>query len=194
MTPRRPLLALPFLLAACGLSERPFEERRQWPLLVPRPTALPSPRGGRTLELRALREGPGLAPRGLQTLQDDGSLKLAFYEEWTVPPAQGVEDALRAWLAASGRFAAVVPPGSRIQPDYILEGEVTALLAIPRQGIARAAISLVLLEAGTPPRAILQRRLTAEARLPGPRTEDAVAAQLAALADIFQQVENLLPK
>ena len=84
---RRALL-LPLLLAGCGLSERPYAERRQWPLIAPRPTALPPRPGGKVLEVRGFRAGPGLEARGLQSLDADGSIRTGFYEEWAVPPAQ----------------------------------------------------------------------------------------------------------
>ena len=41
---RRALL-LPLLLTACGLSERPYAERRQGPLLVQRPITIPARAG-----------------------------------------------------------------------------------------------------------------------------------------------------
>lgn len=193
MISRRQLPALAFVLAGCGLSERPFEERRQWPLAVPRPTALPARRGGLVLELRGLREGPGMSARGLQTLQADGSLKVGFYEEWLVPPAQAVEDALRQWLIASGRFAAVVAPGSRADADLILEGELTTLMSVPAAGVARAALGIVVIDARAPGRRTLaQRSLTAEARLTNASPAAAVAAQAAALAEIFGGVEQAL--
>ncbi len=191
---RRGMLGLPLLLAGCGLSERPYEERRQWPLVVPRPGSLPAKPGGAVLEVRTLREGPGMAVRGLQTLQADGSLKIGFYEEWTVPPAQGVEDALRGWLAGCGKFGAVTAPGSRVKPDYLLEGELTALLSVPGEGIARAAMSVVVLDArGDTSHVVFQRRVTGEAKLAGPGPEAAVKAQLAALLLAFAEVEGALP-
>src|SRR5215472_8066786 len=130
---RRRVLALPLLLAACGLSERPYAERRQWPLLIRRPNALPPRTGGRILEVRPINAGPGLEVRGLQSLEGDGSLHTAFYEEWAVPPAEGIGDALRLWLAGSGKFGAVVAPGSRLTADLVLEGELTALWTEPAQ-------------------------------------------------------------
>lgn len=194
MTSRRTLLALPLLLAGCGgLAERPYEERRQWPIAVPRPTSLPPRAGGKVLEVRSLRAGPGMDARGLQELQSDGSLRSGFYEEWTVPPVQGVEEALRAWLLASGRFGAVVAPGSRVTPDLVLEGELTALLSVPGAGVGRTALSVVLLDGkATPARVLTQRRVEADATLAGGTTPDKVRAQLTALAEAFGEIERLL--
>src|SRR5205823_13414740 len=110
-------------LAGCGLSERPYLKKRQWPLIVRRPRTEPPRRQGRVLLIRAIRAGPGLEARGLQSLQPDGSIKVDFYEEWAVPPAQAVEDNLRQWLAASGLFAAVLAPGSQLPADLVMEGD-----------------------------------------------------------------------
>ena len=73
-----PLIVAPLIVASCGLSERPYTERRQWPLMARRPPAAPThpPRARASrpiLLVRNLRAGPGLEVRGLQTLQADGS-------------------------------------------------------------------------------------------------------------------------
>jgi len=192
MRRRAALLLLP-LLAACGLSERPYTERRQWPLLVRRPQTLPPRAGGPVLEVRTLRAGPGLEVRGLQSLQADGSIRTAFYEEWAVPPAQGVEDALRQWLADCGRFAAVVAPGSRMPADLALEGELLALWSEPAAQRAHAAFSIVVVrQAGAEPHIMLQRTEAAEAPLAGATPPEAVAAQITALAEVFRRIEAAL--
>jgi len=190
---RRGVLLLLPLLTACGLSERPYAERREWPLLVRRPQALPPRPGGPVLEVRTLRAGPGLEVRGLQTLQPDGSIRTGYYEEWSVPPAQGVEDALRQWLADCGRYSAVLAPGSRMPADLALEGELTALWTEPAAQRADAAVSVVVVQqAGATPHIMLQRTASAEAPLAGATPPDAVAAQLAALTEVFQKIEAAL--
>jgi ABC-type uncharacterized transport system auxiliary subunit len=190
---RRGFILLPLALAACGLAERPYAERREWPLLVPRRKSLPPRSGGKVLEVRTLRAGPGLEARGLQSLEPDGSIRTAFYEEWAVPPAQGAEDALRRWLADSGRFAAVVAPGSRMPSDLVLEGELTALWSEPAAGRAHAAIGVVVVDQpGTVPRIVLQRTFSADAPLAGAAPPDDAAAQIAALAEVFRGIETAL--
>jgi ABC-type uncharacterized transport system auxiliary subunit len=191
---RRALLALPFLVAACGLSERPYTERRQWPLLLRRPNTLPPRRGGPVLEVRTLNAGPGLESRGLKLLTADGNMQTLFYEEWAVPPAQAIEDSLRLWLSASGRFGAVVAPDSRVQADLALEGELTALWAEPGQHLARAAIAVTLIDQrGASPRILLQRTFRGEATLASDSPPDAASAQIAALTEVFRQVEAAIP-
>lgn len=195
---RRALLALPGLLGACSvLPQRAYEERRQWPLLAPRPTALPPRPGGKVLLVRTLGAGPGLEARGLRTLQPDGSVRAAAYEEWSVPPAEAVEDATRRWLADSGLFAAVLAPGSRLPADLVLEGELDALVAEAapdaRTGRLRAAIGFVLLrQQALVTRALLQRTATAQRPLPDLQPATIAHAGGAALADLLAQIEASL--
>lgn len=187
---RRFLLAAPLALAGCGLETRPYAERRQWPLLVRRPQTLPPRPGGPVLLVRSLAAGPGMEPRGLQTVQADGSIRTDYYEEWSVPPAQAVEQALRSWLEVCGLFSAVVAPGSRLVAGLVLEGELDALWAVPAERLARAAAGITLVAEGGPAaRLALQRRVEGAAPLAGATPAEAVAALTAAVAALCGQVE-----
>ena len=190
---RRRALLGGLLLGGCGLSQRPYAERRTWPLQVRRPTSLPPRGGGRVLLVRNLRAGPGLEARGLQSVQPDGSVKTEFYEEWAVPPAEGVEDSLRQWLAECGLFAAVVAPGSRLVPDLILEGSLDALWTLTASRQARAAVGVTVIEQkGDAPRVLLQRTLAADVGLAGVAASEEAAGMRAALAEVFGRVESAL--
>ena len=172
---RRWLLAAPAWLTACSvLPNRPYLQKREWPLDVTRPTTLPPRSGGKTLLVRSLRPAPGLEARGLQVMDGDGSIRTSFYEEWAVPPADAVEDDLRRWLAASGLFKAVLAPGSRASADLALEGELLELLATdaaaaPGQPTTRASLGLTLIDLHpNPARVLLQADVSVAAALPGP--------------------------
>src|ERR1700689_4623354 len=176
------LLATAFAatLGGSGCSILPTQaylERRDWPLAVRRPTDLPTnslggAAGGRSrgsvLLVRQVQAGPGMDTPGLQTLQRDGSLQTAYYERWAVPPAQGIDDDLRRWLAASGLFGAVIMTGSRVNPNLVLESELEALNADLATMTARAALSLVLSDQrGGAARILLQKTATASVKLEG---------------------------
>jgi len=188
-------LSLPVMsLPACSvLPSQPYTERREWPLDVRRATAAaPRPRGP-VLAVRSVQPGPGLTQRGLQWLQPDGSVQIDFYEQWAVPPAQGVEASLRQWLAESGLFAAVLGPGSRLNPDLILEAELTALIAEPRAGVARAALAIVLLDQrGTAPAVVTQQTVRGEAPITGGDVPALVQALREAVADMLRRTEQVL--
>ena len=181
-------------LAGCSLFQtQPYLEKRDWPLMVRRPTTLlPRPREP-VLLVRTVRAAPNLEARGLQWLQKDGSVHVDFYEQWAVQPAAAVDDDLRQWLAASGRYSAVLATGSRMSADLVLEGELNALVVDPAAGTARVALSLVLLDQRSGVAKVkLQRTVTAQAQLAGPGVPDMVDAMRAALEDALRQTEAVL--
>ncbi len=143
--PRRLLLALLPLGSGCGVLDRPYVETLRFPLAPERRGSPPARGGRRVLQLRLMRAGPGLDSRGLRTLRADGTVATNFYAEWIALPAEAAEEALRRWLIASRRFAAVVAQGTRARVDLVLETELTALQAEPARGIARATIAALLL-------------------------------------------------
>jgi ABC-type uncharacterized transport system auxiliary subunit len=179
-------------LAGCSvLPERPYEERREWPLEVRRPTTAVARPNAPVLLLRALRAGPGLDARGLRTRLADGAEHIDNWEEWAVPPPQGVEECLREWLVASGLFSAVVVPGSQVTADFVLEGELVAFVGDEPAGVARVGLSLVLLRAAGSGRftPLTQRIMTVEAKLTGAGGPALAASLLAALAALLAEAE-----
>lgn len=182
-------------LAGCSvLPEHPYQERREWPLEVRRPTTAAAGPHAPTLLLRALRAGPGLDTRGLRTRLADGAERIDNWEEWAVPPPQGVEECLRQWLAASGLFSAVVMPGSQVIADFVLEGELVSFVGDQPAGVARAGLSLVLLRPSNTGRflPVLQRSLTGQAPLTGVGGRAVAASLQAALVSLLTEVEAAL--
>jgi cholesterol transport system auxiliary component len=189
---RRCLLAGGVALAGCSvLPEQAYVQRRDWPLDVDRTPVLPPRARGRVLLVRSVRAAPGLESRGLQWLQRDGSLHVDFYEQWAVPPAQAVEDDLRQWLGDAGLFRAVLAPGSRLDADLVLEGELDTFLADLNAGVARASLALVLLDQrpGTV-KVLLQKTETAEVTLTDTAPPGLVASLKAALVAVFGKAER----
>ena len=190
---RRGMLAGVLAVAGCGLSERPYEQKRVWPLIARRPQALAANPRGPVLLVRALQIGPGLETRGLRSLRADGSVRSEFYETWVTLPAQGVEAALRDWLAASGQYSAVLAPGSRMTADYALEATLTEFIADPPHRMARAAMTLVVLEdRGATTRVRAQHALSADATLAADDAPAIVQALRMALARLLTDVEQTL--
>jgi ABC-type uncharacterized transport system auxiliary subunit len=191
---RRSILAMVAVLGGCSLlPSTPYLQRRDWPLDVRRPSTAAPRRNGRVLLVRSIRAGPGLEERGLRWLQRDGSLHVDFYEQWAVPPAQAVEDDLRQWLADAGLFRAIIAPGSRLNADYVLEGELDAFAADLNANAARVALALVLLDQRQgAAKALLQRTIAGEVRLAGTEPPAIADAMKAALTDVLQQTETVI--
>ncbi len=192
--PRRAALGLAATaaLAGCGVLARPaYLHRTIWPIRVRRPATLPPRVGGKVLEVRSLTAAPGLDLLGVEWLRPDGSLHIDFYNQWAVPPAEGATDALRRWLAASGRFAAVVAPDSGVAADLVLQGELTAFLGDPAHGVAEVALAVVLIGRRPAGSVLAQRTVTARAPLHGTGPIPIIHATLRALAEVLAGVERL---
>lgn len=199
MTRRALLLAA--LLPGCSvLPNRPYRETERFLLAPERPPGPAPARRGPVLLLRTLRAAPGMDQRGLRVIGPGERVTEEYWAEWTAPPADLVEEALRRWLVASGRFAAVTAPGSRQRAGLILEGELTRLQAEPVTGIARATLSALLLADGTGESRVLQQFIVeGTAPLPGGARPDgrvmpaeAAAAMNAALGNALATLERQL--
>ena len=192
---RRLVLAGAAALSGCSvIPQTDYVQPVEWPLTVRRPVALPPRAGGKVLVVRELSPAPGLERRGVQWLRPDGSLHVDFYNQWAVPPAQGVTDDLRRWLAESGLFAAVVGPDSGVSGDLLLEGELTAFLGDPARREAQVALALVLIAArAEPAKVLVQRTVVGTAALGVPAAPaGVVGAVRAALTGALGRTEVML--
>jgi ABC-type uncharacterized transport system auxiliary subunit len=190
---RRALIVAPLLLGACSvLPDRPFVPARRYMLDPQRPARNPPQPGAPVLLVRRLRAVPGLQDVALRRRRPDGAYEVAAFEEWIAPPADLAEAALRAWMQATGRFSAVVAPGSRADADLVLEAQLTVLEAGP--GEARAGIAGVLLrEVGLGTRVLVAFEMTETAPLPQPaQPPQEAAAMAAALGACFGRLEAVL--
>lgn len=192
---RRGVLLLPAALAGCTVfPDRPNVPVRRYGLAPRRPATATAPRNAPVLLLRQLRGVPGLQELGLRRARADGGFDIAAWEEWLAPPADLAEVALRAWLQASGRFAAVVAPGSRAEAALVLEGQLTTLEAAPAAGEARAALAGVLLrEERLASRVVAPFEVSGRAPLaPDADAPAQAAAMEAALGEAFARLEEAL--
>ena len=176
-------------LGACSvLPVRAYQETVEWPLTLPQVDERAAPADAPVLLLRNVAAGAGLEERGLLTLRPDGSQFLDLYQEWTVAPAEGVTEALRSRLAASGHYAAVLSPGSRAHADLILEATLTAFVAEP--GKARASLAFTLVNGSGA--VLLQAVQTGTAPLASEQPAAKVTALKAALATTIGEVVRAL--
>ncbi|MCO6415885.1 ABC-type transport auxiliary lipoprotein family protein [Siccirubricoccus sp. KC 17139] len=190
---RRALLALLALPGCSLLPERPYRPVQRFTLSPPLGAARPAPRRAPVLLVRTFRAAPGLEARGLRVLEADGQVVMEPWAEWVAPPADLAEEALRRQLTASGRFAAVTAPGSRLRADLVLEAELSGLEAVRAEGLARARLSgLLMTEAGEAGRVLDQFTVTGEAPLSGTGPAAEAAAMTAALGVALEQVEGRL--
>lgn len=201
---RRSLILIPLLAACSVLPDRPAIDQRRFPLDPARPPGTRRGPARRSLLVRLMRWAPGLDARGLRSLTSAGNETTDFYNEWTAPPADLAEAALRRWLTEARLFSAILTPGTRATPDLILEAELNQLRAEPGLGRARAGIAGVLLsDGGAGTRLLTQFAVEGQAPLSATRAsgagaastatpEAAAAAMTAALANALALVEARL--
>ena len=95
-------------------------------------------------------------------------------------------------------FAAILAPGSRVTPDFVMEGEITALAANQGEGLARAELTLLLVDERNGSRLVGQLVSDGTAPLPGgtapPTAEQAAAAMTAALGNALASLEQALAR
>ncbi len=135
MTPTRRLpiacatLALLALGAGCVSVRRGYPEKRRYMLHVERegPTAIPSQGGLPTLVIERFGAAPPFAGKGFVYRTGEARYESDFYNEFFVPPAAMVTEQTRAWLAGSGLFGTMARSAAYVQPDYALDGMVTAI-------------------------------------------------------------------
>jgi ABC-type uncharacterized transport system auxiliary subunit len=196
MALRRTLLTAPLLAACSVLPDRPYVETRRYPLEPRRPGPPVAGRGRRTLLVRTLRAGAGMETRNLRTIRADGTEELNFYAEWAAPPAEAAEQALRRWLLDARLFSAILAPGSRVTPDFVLEGEITRLAAVQPAGAARAELTLLLVDERNGSRLVGQMVSSGSAPLASgtgtPTPDQAAEAMGAALGNALASLEQAL--
>ncbi len=198
MMHRRLLLVLPLLAGCSVLPDRPYVETRRFPLEPRRPAGTPGGRARRTLLVRTIRAGAGMESRNLRTIRPDGTENLDFYSEWAAPPAEAAEQSLRRWLIDARIFAAILAPGSRVTPDYVLEGEITQLAAVQGEGRARAELTLLLVDERNGSRLVGQMVSSGTAPLASgtaaPTPDQAAEAMSAALGSALSSLEQALQR
>lgn len=120
--------ALPLLLlcAACISTERAQPERRYHLVEAERSGA----EGEHTdilLRVRRFRVSPRFDSRNLVYRTAETSYESDFYNEFLADPGSMLTESVRKWLAASGRFKAVLDPSASLDENLVLEAYVQSL-------------------------------------------------------------------
>ena len=192
-----PLLAGAGLLGACSVVNQSYVEPRRYTLSPRRPAQAmggPPRRGTKAVLMRLTGAAPGMDSRLLRSIRPDGTVAQEYYAEWTAPPAEAAEEALRRWVTDAGIFSAVLAPGTRGDADLLLESELVALHVDLGRGVAVASMSAVLLRSSSQFGTRVVAQFTRDASVPVPPERplgpDAQAAgMVAALAAVLGQLE-----
>lgn len=145
-----------------------------------------------TLRVRNLQMASPFEGRGFVYRNSELGYEADFYHEFLVAPQSMLTEQVRRWLAASGRFRAVLDPASKVDATHSLEGNVNAFYADFRdQGPPKAVLEIHFLlvnDQGASPQIVFQKvyhqDVPAENRSPDALVKawsNAVAQALAAL-------------
>ena len=115
-----------FLLTLSGCA-RTAVDKRYYILEAVRPGEPAAMQTGAILEVRRFTIDAAFAAPGLVYRRDELVYEADYYHEFLVAPAVMVTEKTRLWLARSGMFERVLAPGSRLEPTYTLEGNITTL-------------------------------------------------------------------
>jgi len=80
-----------------------------------------------SLEVQRFSVNAAFTARNFVYRLDQFKYETDYYRQFLISPSAMITEQTRSWLARSGLFAEVLPTGSRVVPDYTLEGNVTAL-------------------------------------------------------------------
>ncbi len=120
-------LLLFFILTGCANLSKNYPERNYYILNVSNegqnsPTVL-----GTVLEVRKFEISPSFSTREFVYRKGDLSYESDFYNQFFRPPSSLITEEVRKWLSESGQFKYVVDSSNNVEPDYVLEGNVSEL-------------------------------------------------------------------
>ena len=118
------LASLAVAAAGCGQSA-PGKEF--FMIEAVRPSGVVQTPSDATLEVHLLNVDTAFASKNLVYRLDEFQYEIDYYRQFLITPGLMVTERTRHWLADSGLFKQVLPPGSQITPTYSLQGIVTAL-------------------------------------------------------------------
>jgi ABC-type uncharacterized transport system auxiliary subunit len=127
------MLGLPCLCLVCiglsagGCATGASHQERHYILEAARPGEPVHPVVDGSLEVHRFSVDAAFATSNLVYRINQFEYEADYYRQFLIAPGTMITERTRDWLADSGLFTRVLPVGSRIAPDYTLEGNVTAL-------------------------------------------------------------------
>jgi len=146
-----------------------------------------------SLEVHRFSVDAGFATKSLVYRLGEFRYEADYYRQFLISPGTMIAERTRDWLADSGLFGAVLPVGSRIVPDYTLEGNVIALygdFVDESAPVAVMEIRSFLVENGKGrERVIFSQTYKAASAVPSRATDDFIDAMNRSLVEILTRLE-----
>ncbi|HSV99410.1 MAG TPA: ABC-type transport auxiliary lipoprotein family protein [Sedimentisphaerales bacterium] len=193
--PGLPCLCLFFLGSfAGGCATGSSGEKQQYILEAVRPGEPVQPVVEGSLEVHRFSVDAAFSTRNLVYRLGRFEYETDAYRQFLIAPGTMITEQTRAWLADSGLFQRVLAAGSRIVPDYTLEGNVTALYGDFSTESASAAVMeirfFLLDNAGGEEKVAFAQTYRAATPVQDRTTEVFVGALNRSLVDILIRLEG----
>jgi len=189
------LLVVAAINAGCSLKKQSPSKLR-YLVEAKRPGEPASASAQATLRVRNLQIAAPFEGRGFVYRNSEQNYETDFYHEFLVAPQSMLTDQVRRWLAASGRFRAVLDPASKLDATHSLEGNVTALYADFRNKDAPKAVLemhfLLVSDQSASPQIAFQKDYRKEASAENRSPEALVKAWSSAFAEILTDLDRSL--
>ncbi|MFH1914982.1 MAG: hypothetical protein ABIK45_12015 [Pseudomonadota bacterium] len=187
------LIAVTLACTACvKLGGKPID-KRYYRIAPVREHIAPPAEDGPVLSVRRLTISELYNTREMVYQMANGRMESDFYNLYFITPGIMLSTELRNWLADSGRFSHVVPPGSLAVPHLTLEGVVNTLYGDFAASPPAAVVSMqfFLVDESTPDNAILfSGDYTQRIALTQPSAGEMVRALNQGTGTIFTQLER----
>ena len=147
------LAASATLVAGCGAKSY---EKQQFLLDARRASSTTAGSRQNVVEVRRFTIDPAFSGKGLTYRKGEFEYESDFYNEFLLAPDAMVTEKVRNWLSLSGLAQRVLDPGSYVDPNYVLEGNVIALYGDFRtpsspKAVTELRVFLLEMQAGAEP-------------------------------------------
>jgi len=181
-------------LTGCATLEKNYPERNYYILNVSNegqnsPTVL-----GTVLEVRKFEMSPSFSTREFVYRKGDLSYESDFYNQFFRSPSSLITNEVRKWLSESGQFRYIVDSSNNVEPDYVLEGNVSELYGDFRatnEPKAVLGIQFFLTEeTSTNPKIVFENNYSREVVLSSNSAQDLVKGWNEALQQILTALQG----
>jgi cholesterol transport system auxiliary component len=188
---RKALPLLFLVLCSCISTERAQPERR-YHLVEAERTGAAGEKTDLMLRLRRFRVSPRFDSRNLVYRTSDTSYESDFYNEFLADPGSMLTESTRKWLAASGRFKAVLDPSASLDENLVLEAFVQSLYADFRSSPAAVIeMQVYLVKRGSAEDRIVFQKLYSKTTPISEKTTDALLKGYSeGLAQLLTELES----